>query len=49
VIIRGEVSFAHMIQSSVPFFWDMYRDIGGFPETQSEQFLSLMNANIEYR
>lgn len=49
VIIRGEVSFAHMIQSSVPFFWDMYRDIGGFPEEQSEQFLSLMNANIEYR
>ena len=49
VIIRGEVSFAHMIQSSVPFFWDMYRDIGGFPEEQSEQFLSLMNANTEYR
>ncbi|NRH20658.1 elongation factor P maturation arginine rhamnosyltransferase EarP [Candidatus Gracilibacteria bacterium] len=49
VIIRGEVSFAHMIQSSVPFFWDMYRGIGGFPEEQSKQFLSFLGANEEYR
>jgi hypothetical protein len=25
VIIRGEVSFAHVMQSGVPFFWDMYK------------------------
>ena len=49
VIIRGEVSFAHMIQTSVPFFWDMYRGIGGFPEEQSEQFLSFLSVDEEYR
>lgn len=49
VIIRGEVSFAHMIQSSVPFFWDMYRSIGGFPEEQSGQFLLYIDADDEYK
>ena len=28
VIIRGEVSVAHIIQRSVPFFWDIYKNIG---------------------
>ena len=49
VIIRGEVSFAHVIQGSIPFFWDMYKSIGGFPSEQSKQFLSMIEANSEYR
>ncbi len=49
VIIRGEVTFAHMIQTRVPFFWNIYSDIGGFPTEQSEQYLSMMNASSEYR
>ncbi|MBX9809191.1 hypothetical protein K2X92_02265 [Candidatus Gracilibacteria bacterium] len=49
VIIRGEVSFGHVVQSSVPFFWDMYKGIGGFPEEQSIQFLDLIGANDGYR
>lgn len=49
VIIRGEVSFAHIIQRSVPFFWDIYKNIGWFPSEQSEQFLSIIDANQEYR
>lgn len=49
VIIRGEVSFAHVIQGSVPFFWNIYKSIGGFPSEQSKQFLSMIEANSEYR
>jgi hypothetical protein len=49
VIIRGEVSFAHVVQSGVPFFWDMYKWIGWFPSEQSIQFLDLIQANDEYR
>ena len=49
VFIRWEVSFAHIIQTVVPFFWDMYRGIGGFPTEQSDQFLSLIGASPEYR
>lgn len=49
VIIRGEVSFGHVVQSSVPFFWDMYKWIGWFPEEQSIQFLDLIWANDGYR
>ncbi len=49
VIIRWEVSFSHMIQGSVPFFWDIYRDIGGWPSDQSAQFLEFVWASPEYR
>ena len=49
MIIRGEVTFAHMIQTLVPFFWDMYRGIGGFSSEQSEQYLSMMGADSQYR
>jgi hypothetical protein len=49
VIVRGEVTFAHMIQNWVPFFWNMYSNIGWFPIDQSEQFLSLIGASTEYR
>jgi hypothetical protein len=48
-IIRWEVSLAHMIQWVVPFFWDMYQNIGGWPCEQSEQFLDLIGASPEYR
>ena len=48
-IIRWEVSWAHMIQGSVSFFWDMYHEIGGWPSEQSEQFVSLIWATVEYR
>lgn len=49
VIIRWEVSFAHVIQSWVPFFWDMYKRIGGFPGEQSSQFLDMIWASHIYR
>ena len=48
-IIRWEVSWAHMIQGSVPFLWDMYQGIGGWPSEQSEQFLDFAGASPEYR
>jgi len=48
-IIRWEVSWAHMIQGSIPFFWDMYRSIGGWPSEQSDQFLEFIWASREYR
>ncbi len=48
-IIRGEVSWAHMIQGSVPFLWDMYQGIGGWPSEQSEQFLDFAGASPGYR
>lgn len=48
VIIRGEVTFAHMIQTWVPFFWNMYSGIGWFPSEQSEQYLSMIGAGCEY-
>jgi hypothetical protein len=48
VIIRGEVSFAHMIQIRVPFFWNIYSGIGGFPSEQSEQYLAMIDASPEY-
>ncbi len=48
VIIRGEVTFAHIIQARVPFFWNMYSDVGGFPSEQSEHYLSMINASTEY-
>lgn len=49
VIIRGETSFSHIIQTRVPFFWDMYRAKGGFPDEQSIQFLDMIQATPEYR
>ncbi len=49
VFIRWEVSWSHMIQGSVPFFWDMYQDIGGFSIDQSIQFLSIIGASPAYR
>ncbi len=49
VIIRGEVTFAHIIQTWVPFFWNMYSDIWGFPSEQSEQYLSMIDASYKYR
>ncbi len=48
-IIRWEVSWAHMIQGSVPFLWDMYQGIGGWPSEQSEQFLEFIWASPDYR
>lgn len=49
VIIRGEVTFAHMLQTWVPFFWNLYSDLGGFPVDQSEQFLSFLDASDAYK
>ncbi len=49
VIIRWEVTFAHIFQKGIPFFWDMYRQIGWFPQEQSDQFLSMMQSTQLYR
>ena len=38
-----------MIQGSVPFLWDMYQGIGGWPSEQSDQLLDLIGASSEYR
>ncbi len=49
VIVRGEVTFVHAIQSRVPFFWNLYSDIGWFPNEQSLQYLDLITASWSYR
>ena len=48
-IVRGEVSFVSTVALGKPFFWDMYKEIGGFHTLQSEQFLELFQAHEEYR
>lgn len=48
-IIRGELSWMNMVALEKPFFWDMYKSLGGFPEEQSRQFLELFEVSSNYR
>lgn len=48
-VVRGEVSFVQALQSGKPFLWDVYKEIGGFPVEQSEQFLALGRFDSSYR
>lgn len=48
-IIRGELSWMNVVALEKPFFWDMYKSLGGFPEEQSRQFLELSEATASYR
>ncbi len=48
-IVRGEVSFVSTVALGKPFFWDMYKEIGGFHSLQSEQFLETFLADEIYR
>lgn len=47
-IVRGEVSFVSTVALGKPFFWDTYKQIGGFHTLQSEQFLESFRANEKY-
>ena len=48
-IVRGEVSWMNIVSLGKPFFWDMYKEIGGFPHIQSEQFLDFFGFSSDYR
>lgn len=39
----------YMFYLGKPFFWDMYKMIGGFDPDQSENFLSCIGADETYR
>lgn len=47
-IVRGEISAMNMIALEKPFFWDMYKMIGGFPNEQSLQFLENISLGKGY-
>jgi hypothetical protein len=49
VIARGEVSAMAALVRGKLAFWDMYKAIGGFPTSQSEDFLSCMHTDELYR
>jgi hypothetical protein len=49
VIARGEVSAMAALVRGKLAFWDMYKEIGGFPTSQSEDFLSCMHTDELYR
>lgn len=48
VITRGEISCMQVLQMNIPFFWDIYHQIGGFPKEQAFDFLKYMNMWKEY-
>lgn len=47
-IIRWEVSFISTLQLETPFFWDMYKEIGGFYREQAHDFLKWYGADNAY-
>ncbi len=48
-IIRGEISWMNMVALGKPFFWDIYKSLGGFPEEHDRQFLELFEISTNYR
>ena len=47
-IIRGDGSIVQALNSEKPFLWDIYKEIGGFPESISEQFLEFLKSTATY-
>lgn len=47
-IIRGDGSIVQAFNSEKPFLWDIYKEIGGFPESISEQFLEFLKPTPPY-
>lgn len=43
------MSVVQAMQSRKPLLWDMYKEIGGFPAEQSEQFLMFGKFDPSYR
>ena len=41
-IMRGEVSLVGALQSGVPFYWDMYKALGGWNQHEHRSFLEWM-------
>ena len=48
-IIRGEISLMNILSLEKPFFWDMYKMIGGLNTQQSLDFLEYREASPEYQ
>lgn len=36
-------------QTGKPFLWDIYKEIGGFPESISNQYMDFLNSSKTYR
>lgn len=49
VIARGEVSAMAALVRGRLAFWDMYKEIGGYHDAQSDDFLSFAHADESYR
>jgi hypothetical protein len=49
VIARGEVSAMATLVRGKLIFWDMYKEIGGWYASQSDDFLELAHADMIYR
>lgn len=47
-IIRGDTSLAQALQMQTPFYADIYKDIGGYPEVHVDQLLAYMWATSQY-
>ena len=47
-IIRGDGSIVQAIHTEKPFLWDIYKEIGGFPESISDQFLDFLKPSSSY-
>lgn len=48
-IVRGDGSIVQAIQTGKPFLWDIYKEIGGFPESISDQYIDFLNPSKVYR
>ncbi|MFO0763451.1 MAG: elongation factor P maturation arginine rhamnosyltransferase EarP [Candidatus Gracilibacteria bacterium] len=48
VIVRGEVSLAATLQLGAPFYWDMYKEKGGWNVHEFESFLSWISLSFDH-
>lgn len=47
MIVRGEVSLVSALHSGAPFYWDMYKALGGWNEHEHRCFLEWMRPSFE--
>lgn len=47
MIVRGEVSLASALHSGTPFYWDMYKALGGWNEHEHRCFLEWVYLSFE--
>lgn len=48
MIVRGEVSLISALHSGTPFYWDMYKTIGGWNEREHHFFLEWLRPSFEH-